>query len=145
MHHVEDLNKSLDDSGVIHISYSGKCSNMKELQVILEEELHSSVNVLATIYPDLDFTLLDILPPGASKGSGLDKLAEIEQLSPENVMVIGDNFNDLEMLEYAGTPVIMGNADESLLAREEFYTTLDNNQNGVATAINKFILGDVNG
>ena len=39
-------------------------------------------------------------------------------------MAIGDNFNDLEMLEFAGTAVVMGNADPSLLEREEFYTTV---------------------
>lgn len=55
-------------------------------------------------------------------------------------MVIGDNFNDLEMLEYAGTPVVMGNADPKLLERGEFYTTLSNDEGGVAAAIERFIL-----
>ena len=57
-------------------------------------------------------------------------------------MCIGDNFNDLEMLEYAGTPVVMGNASPELLERAEFYTTLSNDENGVAAAIEKFILKD---
>ena len=47
-------------------------------------------------------------------------------------MAIGDNFNDLEMLEFAGTSVVMGNADPSLLEREEFYTTLSNDECGVS-------------
>jgi hydroxymethylpyrimidine pyrophosphatase-like HAD family hydrolase len=55
-------------------------------------------------------------------------------------MAIGDNFNDIEMLEFAGTSVVMGNADPSLLEREEFYTTLSNDEGGVATAIERFIL-----
>jgi Cof subfamily protein (haloacid dehalogenase superfamily) len=145
VHHVESLEDVLDDNQIIHISYSGTCQPMGKLQKFLETELKDSVNILPTIYPHLDFTLLDILPPKTSKASGLHYLAERNNLSAENVMVIGDNFNDLEMLEYAGTSVIMGNADVSLLEREEFYTTLSNNENGVAVAINKFILGEMNG
>ncbi len=53
---------------------------------------------------------------------------------------MGDNFNDLEMLEYAGTPVLMGNASPELLASGRFLETLSNDENGVALAIEKFIL-----
>lgn len=141
---VESLEDILDERRVIHISFSGSCSQMKDMDSVLQNELGESVNVLATIYPELDFTLIDILPPGASKGHGLEKLAAINGLTAENVMAIGDNFNDLEMLEFAGTPVVMGNADPSLLARAEFYTTVDNNQSGVAAAIHEFILDQEN-
>jgi hydroxymethylpyrimidine pyrophosphatase-like HAD family hydrolase len=55
-------------------------------------------------------------------------------------MAIGDNFNDVAMLEFAGTGVVMGNADRNLLEREEFYTTVSNDENGVAAAIDRFIL-----
>lgn len=145
VHHVENLEEILDEIEIIHISYSGACKPMYDLQRILEDELQNSVNILATIYPHLDFTLLDILPPNTSKATALDKLARINKLSHADIMVIGDNFNDLEMLEYAGTSIVMGNADKSLLEREEFYTTLSNNENGVAVAINKHILGELNG
>jgi Cof subfamily protein (haloacid dehalogenase superfamily) len=140
VHHVESLETIVEPNDIIHISFSGTCDAMFDFQMTLEEELGDSVNILATIYPHLDFTLLDILPPHASKAAGLDKLARIHGLSHEQIMVVGDNFNDLEMLEYAGTSVIMGNADRSLLEREEFYTTLTNNEDGVAAAIEKFIL-----
>lgn len=140
VHRVEKLESIVADNEIIHISFSGNCSAMYELQMLLEEELADSVNVLATIYPHLDFTLLDILPPHASKAAGLNKLAMLHRYSHEQVMVVGDNFNDLEMLEYAGTSVVMGNADNSLLEREEFYTTLTNNEDGVAAAIEEFIL-----
>ncbi|HUR97431.1 MAG TPA: HAD hydrolase family protein, partial [Pyrinomonadaceae bacterium] len=68
------------------------------------------------------------------------KLALMNGLQPENVMAMGDNFNDVEMLEFAGTGVVMGNADPSLLERGEFYTTVTNDENGVAAAIERFIL-----
>jgi hydroxymethylpyrimidine pyrophosphatase-like HAD family hydrolase len=58
-------------------------------------------------------------------------------------MAIGDNFNDLEMLQYAGTGVLMGNADESLRALLQDFgcqTTATNDEDGVSLAIEKFIL-----
>lgn len=142
--HVERLEDIIAGQDVIHISFSGSCVLMKDMVEVLRNELGVSVNVLATIYPELDFTLIDILPPGASKGHGLEKLAAINGLTAENVMAIGDNFNDLEMLEFAGTPVVMGNADPSLLERQEFYTTLSNDEGGVAAAIKTFILDQEN-
>jgi hydroxymethylpyrimidine pyrophosphatase-like HAD family hydrolase len=145
LHHVPNLEDNLIGNEIIHISYSGTCQPMEQLKIVLDRELDTTVNIQATIYPHLDFTLLDILPPATSKATGLDKLVKLNDLTPAEVMVIGDNFNDLEMLEYAGTSVIMGNADESLRERKEFYTTLDNNKSGVAAAINKFISGEKNG
>ncbi|HMQ03473.1 MAG TPA: Cof-type HAD-IIB family hydrolase [Pyrinomonadaceae bacterium] len=137
--HVSDLHAALPDHQVIHISFSGGCGPMESLLDILRTELAGSVTILPTIYPSLDFTLIDILPPNASKGTGVEKLAAIHGLAAANVMVVGDNFNDLEMLEFAGVPVIMGNADPSLLERGEFYTTLSNDEGGVAAAIDRFI------
>ncbi|HEY0657929.1 MAG TPA: HAD-IIB family hydrolase, partial [Pyrinomonadaceae bacterium] len=137
--HVENLEDVLDALETVHVSFSGTCAPMAEMEMILANELKDSATILTTRYPRLDFTLIDILPPDASKGTGVEKLTLIENLKRENVMVIGDNFNDLEMLEYAGTPVVMGNADPHLLEREGFHTTLSNDENGVALAIERFI------
>lgn len=138
--HVESLEDILTDHEIVHISFSGNCESMRELESTLNDEFQGNVTILATIYATLDFTLLDILPPDASKGHGVSRLAGLNGLRAENVMCIGDNFNDLEMLEYAGTPVVMGNADTKLLERPEFYTTLSNDESGVAAAIERFIL-----
>lgn len=138
--HVPSLENVLHETETVHVSFSGKCAPMAHLETILQNELRETAMILTTRYPRLDFTLIDILPPDASKGIGLEKLAVIENLTHENVMVCGDNFNDLQMLEFAGTPVVMGNASPDLLEREEFYTTLSNDENGVAAAIEKFIL-----
>ena len=70
----------------------------------------------------------------------MEKLALIENLSAAEVMVCGDNFNDLQMLEFAGTPVLMGNAAPELLENAGYHQTLSNDENGVAAAIEKFIL-----
>jgi hypothetical protein len=142
--HVPLLEDILHEHEIVHISFSGGCDAMSAMLSVLNRELGNTVTLLTTVYPQLDFTLIDILPPDASKGHGVGKLAEIHGLAPENVMAIGDNFNDLEMLEYAGTAVVMGNADPQLLERDEFYTTLSNDESGVAAAIERFILNEEN-
>ncbi len=141
VHHVENLEAVCGEIETVHISFSGTLAPMAELEMILRDELNDTVTVLTTVYPRLDFTLIDILPPDASKGMGVEKLALLNNLSAENVMAIGDNFNDLEMLEYAGTAVVMGNASPELLERADFFSTLSNDENGVALAIEKFITG----
>jgi Cof subfamily protein (haloacid dehalogenase superfamily) len=138
--HTESLEKMADTVQTIHISFSGHCEPMGHLQIMLDTELGGRAKVLATVYPQYDFTLLDVLPPEASKGFGLRSLAESLGLSCEAVMAMGDNFNDLEMLEYAGTPVIMGNAAPDLLENEKYLQTLSNDEDGVALAIEKYIL-----
>ena len=92
-----------------------------------------------------DFALLDVLHPEVSKGFGVEAAAAEYGLQREEVMAMGDNYNDLEMLQYAGTSVLMGNAETSLheLLREgveRCYVTTTNDEDGVAVAIEKFIL-----
>lgn len=138
--HVDDLDIVIPDHEVIHVSFSGTCVRMEEMIDVLRTELGDSVTILPTIYPRRDFTLIDILPPDASKGRGVEKLAQLKGINADEVMTMGDNFNDLEMLEFAGTGVVMGNADPSLRERGEFYTTVTNDEGGVAAAIERFIL-----
>lgn len=138
--HVESLENVIGEVETIHVAFSGHCEPMSRLQIILSTGLKEKAKVLATVYPQMDFTLLDILPPEVSKGFGLRNLAQSLGLERENVMAMGDNFNDLEMLEYAGTAVVMGNASPELLENEKYRQTLSNDEDGVALAIEKFIL-----
>lgn len=140
VHHVELLEDVLGDHEIIHISFSGTCDSMAALQTVLSEELGDLVTLLATVYPSLDFTLLDILPAETSKGSGVGRLASVNQIERDEIMAIGDNYNDLDMLHIAGTPVIMGNADDELLHSDKYHRTATNNEFGVARAIERFIL-----
>lgn len=145
VHHVPNLGDVAGEIKTVHVSFSGGCAAMAHLEMILRDELEAKATILTTVYSKLNFTLIDVLPPDASKGVGVEKLALLNNLAAENVMVLGDNFNDLEMLEYAGTAVLMGNALPELLERTEFHQTLSNDENGVALAIEKFILGESNG
>lgn len=69
-----------------------------------------------TEYPERDLSILDILPAGCSKGAALAGLTEERGIAVGEVMAVGDNWNDLSMLEWAGWPVLMGNAPEELRA-----------------------------
>ena len=67
-----------------------------------------------TEYPARDLTILDLLPPGISKGWALERLAARLGVDRKETMAIGDNWNDLAMLEWAGQGIVMGNAAPEL-------------------------------
>ena len=136
---VASLDEHLADEP-IHMSFSGSCAPMARLQTLLERELGDAVKIYATIYPPRDFTLLDILNPTVSKAFGLAAAAAEINATPAEIMAVGDNFNDLSMLQYAGTPVVMANADKQLRRIPGFHRTAANSEDGVAQAIEKFIL-----
>jgi hydroxymethylpyrimidine pyrophosphatase-like HAD family hydrolase len=69
-----------------------------------------------TEYPDRDLSILDILPAGCSKGAAILSLASARGIAPAEILAIGDNWNDVSMLEIAGVAVLMSNAPEDLKA-----------------------------
>lgn len=81
----------------------------------------------------------EVMCKGVSKGRAAKVLADFYGISKHEVMCIGDNENDLSMIEYAGMGVAMGNAEESV-KKVANYITSTNNNSGVAKAINKFII-----
>ncbi|HEY0405294.1 MAG TPA: Cof-type HAD-IIB family hydrolase [Pyrinomonadaceae bacterium] len=136
---VPSLSEYLDHAPV-HISFSGTVAQMQSLGETIKCEMNGRVKVFSTIYRKQDFALLDILHPKASKGTGVAATAAAYGIAREEVMAVGDNFNDLEMLHYAGTPVVMGNADAALLDIAGFHTTATNDEDGVALAVERFVL-----
>jgi hypothetical protein len=110
---------------------------------LTESELSASVELHRTEYPSRDLTILDILPPGCSKGAALRKLAHQRGLMPEEVVAIGDNWNDLEMLEFAGRAVVVANGAPDLveLARSRRWEIAPtNDEDGVAQVIDGILL-----
>jgi 5-amino-6-(5-phospho-D-ribitylamino)uracil phosphatase len=110
----------------------------------LEFQLRSSpagrhVHLTWTKYYERDVSLLDVMNLGCSKASGLEWLLAQEGFDPREVMAIGDNYNDLEMLQMAGFPVIMGNCSPGLKSNG-WHTTDSNDEDGVARAIHKYVL-----
>ncbi len=132
------------DHAPVHVTFSGNVARMNHLTERLSDELGARVKLLSTIYPKMDFALLDVLHPEVSKGVGVEAAALELGVRREEVMAMGDNFNDLEMLQYAGTSVLMGNAEASLRALLEelsgCHTTATNDEDGVALAVEQFIL-----
>jgi hypothetical protein len=92
------------------------------------------ITVLRTEYPVRDLSIVDVLNQGCSKGHALERWAKYRGIPREQVMAIGDNYNDIEMLAFAGRPFIMGNASEELKGHG-WPVTLSNAENGVAAAI----------
>ncbi|MGY3724281.1 hypothetical protein SAMN05421767_12310 [Granulicatella balaenopterae] len=82
---------------------------------------------------------LEVLNKDASKGKAVAKLAEILGLTSDEIMCLGDNENDMDMITYAGMGVAMGNAVESVKKVANFITAT-NDEDGVAVAIEKFVL-----
>jgi len=92
-----------------------------------------------TTYESKDFAMIDVINSVCSKGSSLAEWAALRGVAREEVMAIGDNHNDLEMLSFAGIPVVMGNSVPELKAYG-WHQTGTNDENGVALAIEQFAL-----
>lgn len=96
------------------------------------------VTVLRTEYPGRDLIIVDVLNAGCTKGHAVERWARHRGIEREEIMAIGDNFNDVEMLSMAGRPFVMGNASEELRGRG-WEVTLSNDQSGVAAAVEQVL------
>jgi hypothetical protein len=129
-------------SDPVQAMFCGTMSRMKEaLRVLDGAGMDGTVTVLRTEYPARDLSMIDVLNAGCSKGHALERWAKFRGYGREEVMAIGDNHNDVEMLEFAGHPVIMGNACEELRSRG-WTVTRGNDACGIAAAVN-LVLGAV--
>jgi HAD superfamily hydrolase (TIGR01484 family) len=124
----------------IQVAYNGSVAAMRALRETLSTHASClSLSVSLTEYQHRDFSLVDVCAPATTKGTGLAALAEQLGIAREEVMAVGDNFNDREMLEWAGVGVVMGNAAPELLAAG-FARTATNDDAGLARAIREFAL-----
>jgi hydroxymethylpyrimidine pyrophosphatase-like HAD family hydrolase len=92
-----------------------------------------------TIYESKDFSMIDVFNPAVSKGTTLAAWAGLRNIAREEILAIGDNHNDEEMLSFAGIPVVMENAVPELKSRG-WHITHTNDEDGVAAAIERFVL-----
>jgi Cof subfamily protein (haloacid dehalogenase superfamily) len=119
----------------VQAMFCGPIPRMHEALAALENcHLAEEITVLRTEYPLRDLSIVDVLNKGCSKGHALERWAAFRGVPRVQVMAIGDNYNDIEMLAFAGYPVIMGNASEELRGRG-WTVTRSNDQNGVAAAL----------
>lgn len=124
----------------IQAMYCGRVARMEEAQQHLKQAAFlDKITLLKTQYDHRDLCILDILNRECSKGHALKRWAERQGIPREQVMAIGDNHNDLEMLEFAGLAVVMENASQEL-KQNGWMVTASNAENGVARAV-EVILG----
>ncbi|KAG6547972.1 hypothetical protein Mapa_010794 [Marchantia paleacea] len=97
-----------------------------------------NVNGRATLVQALD-DMLEILPPGQSKGAGVKLLLDNLGVHPEEIMAIGDGENDIEMLELAGWGVAMANGSKRTKEVADAQTS-SNDEDGAAEAFHRYIL-----
>ena len=127
----------------IQVMLSGKVAPMREAEAVLRNAQNAEeFGLAATVYDSRDFAMIDVIHPQCSKGASLAEWATLRGLTREEVMAIGDNHNDLEMLSFAGIPVVMGNCVPEL-RNFGWHETCSNDQNGVAVAIEQFALREV--
>ncbi len=84
---------------------------------------------------DSGFRFVEIVPKGVNKGAALEMVSEMLGIPRKRIIAFGDNENDIEMLQFAGTGVAMGNAPDHVKAEADFVTD-SHDDDGVYNALN---------
>ena len=111
----------------------GDVEQLDEFETIIPKEWRDEFYVVRS-----QKYLIEVLTKGVNKAFGLEKLAKELNIQPSEIAAIGDAANDIEMLEYAGLAIAMGNASEKVKAIADIVTDTNEN-NGVIKAIDKLI------
>ena len=130
---------------------TGTLANMRRAEKALKASVWvAECECVCTEYPGRDLSILDLLPPGVSKGWALARLAGRLGVDRKETMAIGDNWNDVNMLEWAGQAIVMGNAAQELRTMAKlngWKQAPPNDQDGVAhvleTAVAKVLAAKV--
>ncbi|HUX45456.1 MAG TPA: HAD-IIB family hydrolase [Terracidiphilus sp.] len=139
---VKPLEKALmDGEDPIQGMVAGGLSKMRQAEAALKaSEWASECDSVRTEYPGRDLSILDLLPPGVSKGWALARLAVRLGVDRKETMAIGDNWNDVDMLEWTGRSVLMGNAALELRTMAKlrgWKQAPPNDEDGVAVVLEK--------
>ena len=137
---VRPLEKALGDGNdPIQGMVTGGIEKMKQAEAALKaSEWSGSCEAVRTEYQARDLSILDLLPPGVSKGWALERLASRLGVDRKETMAIGDNWNDVDMLEWAGQGVMMGNAAQDLRTMAKmrgWKQAPPNDEDGVASVL----------
>ena len=134
------LETALDEEPV-QVAFTGGVGEMRVLaDHVRDLPCARHLTLTLTEYEDRDFSLFDVTAHGCSKGTTLADWAARREVRPAEVMAVGDNLNDRDMLEFAGHPVVMGNAVPEL-KRLGWPSTAGHDENGLAQAIEERVLG----
>jgi hydroxymethylpyrimidine pyrophosphatase-like HAD family hydrolase len=124
----------------VQIMIGGPPARIEGAETLLRQsETAKSIHLTWTKYPQRNVSIFDIMNHGCTKGRALKFWATQCGIPASDVMALGDNFNDVEMLEFAGLPVVMGNHIEGL-HRPGWAVTSACDDSGVASAIEQYVL-----
>ena len=127
-----------EDEDPIQVMLAGPLGPMQEAEQALRRvQFAEEFSLAVTAYEARNFSMIDILNPRISKGVTLAEWAALRGVAREEILAIGDNHNDEEMLSFAGIPVVMENAVPELKTRG-WHITCTNDEDGVAAAIERF-------
>ncbi len=129
----DDIEK-LSERGISKVLWYDEVEKIREYEKQLKGVLSSTVN-FHTSQP----IFLEFVDQKVSKAIALEKMGEYYGIQQEKIIAVGDGFNDLSMIEYAGLGVAMGNAPEGVKQAAD-YITQTNEKDGVAYVIDQFIL-----
>ena len=110
----------------------------EEIAPELEKQLQEKYSDVASIYRSEPY-FIEIMPKDVNKATSLDHMLEGMGLTRENAICCGDGYNDISMIEYAGTGVAMGNAQPAVKDAAD-YITGTNDEDGLVEVIDKFIM-----
>lgn len=112
----------------------GKAEEINELETNIKKSLDQYLNIYKS-----KPTYLEIMPKEASKTEAIKFLSQIQNIPSTEIMAMGDNYNDIDMIQYAGLGIAMGNAPQEVkICADTIAAT--NDEDGVAKAVYKYIL-----
>ena len=137
---VDDLEAAVRGADPVQVAFNGPTADMRRLEdELMAHADRAALSVAATHYPARDFSLVDVNAAGASKGGTLAAVAAHLGVARADVFAIGDNHNDIDMLQWAGTAVVMGNAEPEVLGLG-LPITASNDDAGLADALQRYVL-----
>jgi HAD superfamily hydrolase (TIGR01484 family) len=151
--HTAPIEEALNEHAPIQMMLCGPVDRMRAAEAhLLTDSRVSAVDhadapgievaLHRTEYAERDLCILDILPAGCSKASALGHYAQLRGISPSEILAIGDNWNDVPMLRFAGQSAVMANAPEdlrALAAEHGWLIARSNDEDGVASVIEAFL------
>jgi 5-amino-6-(5-phospho-D-ribitylamino)uracil phosphatase len=135
---IDDL-KSLTHLEPLKVLLVERPERVKPLADDLRElQKHHDFSLIVSDHDFPGYTFLEVFDPASTKAIGIAQLAETLGIEQSEIVAVGDNVNDLEMILYAGLGVAMGNATEQLKEIAD-WTTRSNDEDGVAYLIRERI------
>ena len=126
----------------VQVMFNGSVKPMRALAADLRDlPVADQLSVAVTEYEPRNFSLIDVNGPRCSKGTTLAEWVASRGWTRDDVAAFGDNLNDVEMLDFAGTAFVMGNAADIVKARG-YRVTGSHDEDGLAPAIRSCLPGD---